>query len=176
MQRLCHPNVIPLLGVSIAPHGGQLSVITELMPRGSVFQLLHPMGGGRPGVSGVPLPRVLAMRMLGDCARGMGYLHSMSPPIIHRDLKSQNLLVASDYSVRVADFGLARPTEGWTARDAAKMLGDGGESMRALAIRSQDALASTGEVCGTPAYMAPEQFAGIDVGPASDQFGFCASL
>lgn len=108
MQRLCHPNVIPLLGVSIAPHGGQLSVITELMPRGSVFQLLHPMGGGRPGVSGVPLPRVLAMRMLGDCARGMGYLHSMSPPIIHRDLKSQNLLVASDYSVRVADFGLSR--------------------------------------------------------------------
>ena len=105
MQRLRHPNVIPLLGVSLSRNCGTLSVITELMPRGSVFQLLHPMGSGRPGV---PLPRVLAMRMLADCARGMSYLHSMSPPIIHRDLKSQNLLVAADYSVKVADFGLSR--------------------------------------------------------------------
>jgi len=104
MQRLCHPNVVSLLGVAIA-RAGALSVITEYMPRGSVFQLLHSMGSGR---AGTPLPRVLSMRMLADASRGMGYLHSMDPPIIHRDLKSQNLLVAADFSVKVADFGLSR--------------------------------------------------------------------
>jgi len=110
MQRLHHPNVLSLLGVTIAPSGA-LGVLTEYLGRGSVFQMLHSgssAGANPASPSGVPLPRVLAMRMLGDCARGMSYLHSCSPPIIHRDLKSQNLLVAPDFSVKVADFGLSR--------------------------------------------------------------------
>jgi len=108
MQRLQHPHVLSLVGVTIAPTG-LLSVITEFMPRGSVFQMLHPTPtpAGQLTV-GTPLPRGLAMRMMGDCAHGMNYLHSLSPPIIHRDLKSQNLLVAPDFSVKVADFGLSR--------------------------------------------------------------------
>ena len=108
MQRLQHPNVLSLVGVSITSTG-QLSVITDYLMRGSVFQLLHPTPtpAGQLAI-GIPLPRVLAMCMMGDCARGMGYLHSLSPPIIHRDLKSQNLLVAPDFSVQVADFGLSR--------------------------------------------------------------------
>ena len=44
-----------------------------------------------------------------DAARGMWYLHSRKPPIIHRDLKTANLLVDADYRVKVADFGLSRP-------------------------------------------------------------------
>ena len=102
MQRLKHPNVLPLLGVTVSP-SGTVAVLTAYMPRGSVFGMLHPRNG-----RGTPLPRVLAMRMLADCARGVGYLHGCSPPIIHRDLKSQNLLVGADYSVKVADFGLSR--------------------------------------------------------------------
>ena len=103
MQQLSHPNVLTLIGVSLAP-GGSFAVITEYMPRGSVFHMLHPP----PPAKGEPLPRVLAMRMLADCARGVGYLHDMRPPIIHRDLKSPNLLVAPDLSVKVADFGVSR--------------------------------------------------------------------
>ena len=105
MQRLSHPNVLGLLGVTISP-SGSLAVVTQYMGRGSVFQLLHPPPPAAQ--CGVPLPRVLAMRMLGDCAQGMAYLHSCTPPIIHRDLKSQNLLVAPDFTVQVADFGLSR--------------------------------------------------------------------
>ena len=102
MQRLQHANVLAMLGVTISPTGA-LAVITEYMARGSLFQMLHPRSG-----RGAPLPRVLAMRMLADCSRGMSYLHACAPPIIHRDLKSQNLLVAADFSVKVADFGLSR--------------------------------------------------------------------
>ncbi len=115
------------------------------------------------------------VRLFAEIARGLAAAHDAG--LIHRDFKPDNVLMGEDGRPRVADFGLARPTEGWSARDAAKMIGDGKEgSIRALAIGSHDALVSTGEVCGTPAYMAPEQFAGIDVSAASDQFGFCASL
>ncbi|EFH40244.1 kinase family protein [Arabidopsis lyrata subsp. lyrata] len=41
-------------------------------------------------------------------ARGMNYLHHCTPPIIHRDLKSSNLLVDRNWTVKVADFGLSR--------------------------------------------------------------------
>ena len=103
MQRLCHPNILALLGVTIGTDG-TLGVLTEYLEGGSLFARLHP----NELRQGVPPPRVLAMCMLADAARGMAYLHSCEPPIIHRDLKSHNLLVASDLSLRVADFGLSR--------------------------------------------------------------------
>ncbi|GMP76320.1 hypothetical protein CsSME_00033054 [Camellia sinensis var. sinensis] len=43
-----------------------------------------------------------------DVARGMNYLHHYNPPIIHRDLKSSNLLVDKNWTVKVGDFGLSR--------------------------------------------------------------------
>jgi serine/threonine protein kinase len=42
-----------------------------------------------------------------DAARGMLYLHEREPKVIHRDLKSSNLLVDKDWNVKVADFGLS---------------------------------------------------------------------
>ncbi len=113
--------------------------------------------------------------LFAEIARGLAAAHDAD--LVHRDFKPDNVLMGDDGRPRIADFGLARPTEGWSARDAAKMLDEGSTpSSRALALRSSDAMASTGEVCGTPAYMAPEQFVGVGVTGASDQFGFCASL
>jgi serine/threonine protein kinase len=43
-----------------------------------------------------------------DAAAGMAYMHGSNPVILHRDLKSDNLLVTSDWQVKVADFGLSR--------------------------------------------------------------------
>jgi serine/threonine protein kinase len=43
-----------------------------------------------------------------DAARGMNYLHSCNPVIVHRDLKSPNLLVDKNWVVKVCDFGLSR--------------------------------------------------------------------
>ena len=43
-----------------------------------------------------------------DAARGMTYLHGVTPPVIHRDLKTANLLVDHTWKVKVADFGVAK--------------------------------------------------------------------
>ena len=43
-----------------------------------------------------------------DVARGMSCLHAQHPSIIHRDLKTANLLVSARFEVKVADFGLSR--------------------------------------------------------------------
>ncbi|XP_026457416.1 probable serine/threonine-protein kinase drkA [Papaver somniferum] len=51
-----------------------------------------------------------------DIARGLNYLHRCNPPIIHRDLKSSNLLVDKNWNVKVGDFGLSRYKNG--ERDA----------------------------------------------------------
>jgi len=50
----------------------------------------------------------MAVRMARDTARGMAFLHSADPPVLHRDLKSANLLAAEDYSVKICDFGISR--------------------------------------------------------------------
>eukprot|EP00463_Aulacantha_scolymantha_P001173 TRINITY_DN1830_c0_g2_i2.p1 TRINITY_DN1830_c0_g2~~TRINITY_DN1830_c0_g2_i2.p1 ORF type:complete len:81 (-),score=25.19 TRINITY_DN1830_c0_g2_i2:2-244(-) len=42
-----------------------------------------------------------------DVAQGMNYLHQQKPSIIHRDLKSANILLCTDYSLKVCDFGLS---------------------------------------------------------------------
>jgi serine/threonine protein kinase len=49
-----------------------------------------------------------AIKIALDTALGVRYLHGHSPPIIHRDLKSSNLLVDQQLNVRLCDFGLAR--------------------------------------------------------------------
>lgn len=77
-----------------------LCVVTELLS-GTVFDLLHN--------SSVKMSWKLKLSIAIDTARGLNYLHQHSPPIIHRDLKSPNLLLdGSSRQTKVCDFGLAR--------------------------------------------------------------------
>ena len=96
-RRLEHPNLLRMLGVSSS--GGGISLVIELMPRGSIYTWL------RRECRGVPPPLPLTLRLLAGTAAGMAYLHSRSPRVAHRDLKSLNLLLTSDLAVRIADFG-----------------------------------------------------------------------
>ncbi|KAK9808194.1 hypothetical protein WJX73_007130 [Symbiochloris irregularis] len=99
MKRLKHPNVVLFLGA--CTHPPNLSIVTQFVPRGSLFRLLHR-------TPQIPLDERRKVRMALDVAKGMHYLHSCRPPIVHRDLKSANLLVDKDFTVKVCDFGLSR--------------------------------------------------------------------
>ncbi|XP_042501495.1 serine/threonine-protein kinase EDR1 [Macadamia integrifolia] len=98
MQRLRHPNIVLFMGAVTLPPN--LSIMTEFLPRGSLHRLLH-----RPNVQ---LDEKLRLRMALDVAKGMNCLHTSHPTIVHRDLKSPNLLVDKDWVVKVCDFGLSR--------------------------------------------------------------------
>ncbi|KAK4392100.1 Serine/threonine-protein kinase CTR1 [Sesamum angolense] len=100
MKRLRHPNIVLLMGAVMEPP--RLSIVTEYLSRGSLYRLLH-----KPGANEV-LDERRRLSMAYDVAKGMNYLHKHNPPIVHRDLKSPNLLVDRKYTVKVADFGLSR--------------------------------------------------------------------
>ncbi|KAI4301881.1 hypothetical protein L6164_035118 [Bauhinia variegata] len=98
MRRLRHPNVVLFMGAVTRPPN--LSIITEFLPGGSLYRILH-----RPNCQ-IDEKRRIKMAM--DVARGMNCLHTSTPTIVHRDLKSPNLLVDKNWNVKVCDFGLSR--------------------------------------------------------------------
>ncbi|KAG7651593.1 putative serine/threonine-protein kinase SIS8 TKL-CTR1-DRK-2 family [Arabidopsis thaliana] len=98
MKKLRHPNIVLFMGAVTRPPN--LSIVTEFLPRGSLYRLIH-----RPNNQ---LDERRRLRMALDAARGMNYLHSCNPMIVHRDLKSPNLLVDKNWVVKVCDFGLSR--------------------------------------------------------------------
>ncbi|TKY61054.1 Serine/threonine-protein kinase EDR1 [Spatholobus suberectus] len=98
MKRLRHPNVVLFMGAVTRPPN--LSIVTEFLPRGSLYRLIH-----RPNNQ---LDERRRLRMALDAARGMNNLHNCTPVIVHRDLKSPNLLVDKNWVVKVCDFGLSR--------------------------------------------------------------------
>ncbi|HET6584475.1 MAG TPA: serine/threonine-protein kinase, partial [Nannocystaceae bacterium] len=104
-----------------------------------------------------------------EAGRGLAAVHAAG--LVHRDFKPGNVIVRSDGTVQILDFGLAARA-GEHDEDAA--------TMRALAPPDLDAFAAnltkTGGLMGTPAYMAPEQFLMQPMDGRADQFGFCIAL
>eukprot|EP01094_Clydonella_sp_ATCC50884_P023277 TRINITY_DN5531_c0_g1_i1.p1 TRINITY_DN5531_c0_g1~~TRINITY_DN5531_c0_g1_i1.p1 ORF type:complete len:829 (-),score=238.19 TRINITY_DN5531_c0_g1_i1:264-2750(-) len=100
MRELSHENVLTCLGASLDT---ELFIITEFMGKGNMSECLQ----NEPN-----LPWSLKIQMAIDAAMGMLHLHSRETPIVHRDLKSLNLLVDEQYRVKVADFGLSKATSG----------------------------------------------------------------
>ncbi|KAK7303677.1 hypothetical protein RJT34_14590 [Clitoria ternatea] len=98
LKRLRHPNIILFMGAVTSPQ--RLCIVTEFFPRGSLFRLLQR------NISKLEWRRRAHMAL--DIARGVNYLHHFNPPIIHRDLKSSNILVDKNWTVKVGDFGLSR--------------------------------------------------------------------
>ncbi|ESW16785.1 hypothetical protein PHAVU_007G184600 [Phaseolus vulgaris] len=98
MRRLRHPNIVLFMGAVTRPPN--LSIISEYLPRGSLYRLLH-----RPYCQ---IDEKRRIKMALDVARGMNCLHTSTPIIVHRDLKSPNLLVDKNWNVKVCDFGLSR--------------------------------------------------------------------
>ncbi|XP_020574240.1 serine/threonine-protein kinase EDR1-like, partial [Phalaenopsis equestris] len=98
MRRLRHPNVVLFMGAVTRPPN--LSIVSEFLPRGSLYKILH-----RPNCQ---IDEKRRIKMALDVAKGMNCLHTSAPTIVHRDLKSPNLLVDNNWTVKVCDFGLSR--------------------------------------------------------------------
>ncbi|CAO3597492.1 unnamed protein product [Absidia cylindrospora] len=97
LKQLRHENVIQFIGVCTNPQ--HLCIITELCAKGDLFDVIRKYK--RPNFA------QLVMYMH-DIALGVSYLHTRRPSIIHRDLKSMNILISEDDRAKVNDFGLAR--------------------------------------------------------------------
>lgn len=110
MTKANHPNLVKFIGV--ASQAQPLQIITEFCAGGCLFELLHNQDD-------VELVWAQQHKMCTDVALAMDYLHKFNPQIIHRDLKSLNLLLVKPISscssvpvVKVSDFGLSRMKDG----------------------------------------------------------------
>jgi len=137
VARLRHPNIVQIHETGETDTSRY--IVLEYIGGGNLARRL----GGKPQSE-----RWSAELMLTIC-RAIDYAHGQG--IIHRDLKPSNLLLASDGTLKIADFGLARSLE-----------------------RQQD-LTHSGESLGTPSYMAPEQTRGIS-SPQVDIYAMGAIL
>lgn len=127
-----HPHIIPIYRVGTAAGLEYMAMkFVEGAPLDAIVQ--------RQGA--LPLPAVL--EVLRGATSALAAAHERG--IVHRDIKSANILVERDGRVLLSDFGIARVVE------------DAG-------------LTATGTVMGTPYFMSPEQCAGEKVGPQSDQY------
>ncbi|EME29177.1 serine/threonine protein kinase [Galdieria sulphuraria] len=95
---LRHPNIVLFMGVIF--HSDQsISLLSEYCEKGSLQRLIYDKQ--------FDLNYTFIMKFSVDAAQGLAYLHSRSPPILHRDLKSANLLVDSSWNLKIADFGMS---------------------------------------------------------------------
>jgi tRNA A-37 threonylcarbamoyl transferase component Bud32/tetratricopeptide (TPR) repeat protein len=102
-------------------------------------------------------------------AAGRGLAAAHAAGLIHRDVKPENVLIASDGRTLVTDFGLAKlagPDE--EAVDISRAVTEGADVSTRLTV--------TGALVGTPAYMSPEQLASEPADARSDQFSYCVMI
>ncbi|XP_028834137.1 receptor-interacting serine/threonine-protein kinase 2 [Denticeps clupeoides] len=121
--------IIQIFGVCNEPEF--FCIVTEFMSNGSLDELLHEKA------MYPVLPWPLRLRVLHEIALGVNFLHNMNPPLLHHDLKTQNILLDGEFHVKIADFGLSK----W----------------RQLSI-SKGSSSKPSEMGGTVIYMPPEEY------------------
>ncbi|KAK1379289.1 serine/threonine-protein kinase-like protein ACR4 [Heracleum sosnowskyi] len=102
LSRLNHAHLLNLLGY--CEEGEERLLVYEYMANGSLHQHLH----GKNKAVKEQLDWVKRVTIAVQAARGIEYLHGYAcPPVIHRDIKSSNILIDEEHNARVADFGLS---------------------------------------------------------------------
>lgn len=102
LSRLNHAHLLNLLGY--CEEGGERLLVYEYMAHGSLHQHIH----GKNKELKEQFDWVRRVTIAVQAARGIEYLHGYAcPPVIHRDIKSSNILIDEEHNARVADFGLS---------------------------------------------------------------------
>lgn len=136
MSALRSPHVVFFYGACMQP---SMCMVLEFCHKGALYDVLNDMN------EDITWDKVL--KAAADTVRGLACLHNWKPQIVHRDLKSLNLLVDANWSVKVSDFGTSRFTSGENAD-----------------------LSTLGKLRGTYAYCAPEVYFGKNFTTKADIF------
>jgi len=160
IARISHPNVIAVHDVGSI--GGEIFVAMEYV-EGNTLQAWCEKETRTAEA-------IVAMYV--QAGRGLAAAHARG--VVHRDFKPDNVLVANDGRARVLDFGLAHSAREGPASTRPLLRGSSTPSLPNLGFNTP--LTRTGEVMGTPLYMAPEQFLGQPTDARTDQYSFCLAL
>lgn len=141
LGKIRHKNIVKLW--CCCSNSDSNLLVYEYMPNGSLGDLLH---GPKSSVLDWPIRYKIAL----EAAQGLAYLHhDCEPSIVHRDVKSNNILLDDDYRAYVADFGVAKILQSG---------GNGTDTMTAIA--------------GSYGYIAPEYAYTLRVNEKSDIYSF----
>ncbi|KAK9046198.1 hypothetical protein V6N11_052095 [Hibiscus sabdariffa] len=141
LGQLRHPHLVKLIGYCCEEE--QRLLVYEFMPRGSLENHLFK----RSGFS-TSLPWGTRLKIAIGAAKGLAFLHGADNPVIYRDFKTSNILLHSDFTAKLSDFGLA-------------MLGPEGSNTHV-----------TTRVMGTYGYAAPEYVSTGHLTTKSDVYSF----
>ena len=141
LARLRHPGLPRVL--QHFSNEGQQYLVMEFIPGDNLWEMIKSQGG--------PFPETQAIAWINKICEAVTYLHNQTPPIIHRDIKPQNIKVMPNNQVVLVDFGVAK--EG-----------------------SVGARTATGARGVTPGFSPPEQYSGGSSCPASDVYALGATL
>lgn len=140
MRNLDHPHIVRYLGSRRDETKNSFYILLEYVSCGSIQALIKTMGG--------PLDERVIRKYARQILLGLAYLHSRDPPVVHRDIKSANVLVETTGNVKLADFGCSKVFSD---------LLEGSEY---------------NSVLGTPHWMAPEVIRQEGAGLAADIWSF----
>jgi WD40 repeat protein/predicted Ser/Thr protein kinase len=157
LARLSHPNVVQVHDVG--EWQGRVFLAMEFV-RGQTLR--RWLADETPSVRAI-------VQVFARAGAGLAAAHRVG--IVHRDFKPDNVIVAADGDVKVVDFGVARAVGDDAAAHERACTGTPD-----LAVRIERALTQTGQILGTPAYMAPEQITGDCSDARADQFSFAVTL
>jgi tetratricopeptide (TPR) repeat protein/predicted Ser/Thr protein kinase len=169
LARIVHPNIVAVH--EVGELGPQIYIAMEFVRGCTLHAWLHERER--------PWPEVL--EVFRRAGQGLAAAHAGG--FVHRDFKPHNVMVGDDGSVKVLDFGLARPVEGPRAPPATEP-GDAPADPAHAEEPTADhppsterpSLTRAGALIGTPAYMAPELHHRAPASARSDQFAFCVAL
>ncbi|KAF0923069.1 hypothetical protein E2562_003299 [Oryza meyeriana var. granulata] len=150
LSRLHHKHLVGFVGY--CEENDERLLVYEYMKNGALYDHLHPKPGSAAASSPSPVASSwkLRIKILLDASRGIDYLHSYAvPPIIHRDIKSSNILLDGNWVARVSDFGLS-------------LMGPETEEVQHLSMKA----------AGTVGYMDPEYYGLHHLTVKSDVYGF----